>query len=61
MAKKKTEVVEHSPKFQLVKSYYDSGRWKKKAVRNAVTSPKPEWRITAAEYEEITGEAYEQA
>lgn len=58
MAKKKTvevEPVEHSPKFELVKSYYDAGLWKKKAVRNAVMKG---W-ITAAEYEEITGEIYE--
>ena len=58
MAKKKTvevEPVEHSPKFELVKSYYDAGLWKKKAVRNAVSRG---W-ITAAEYEEITGEIYE--
>jgi len=46
---------EHSPKFELVKNYYDSGLWKKKAVRNAVSRG---W-ITAAEYEEITGEIYE--
>lgn len=45
---------EHSEKFELVKEYYDSGRWKKKAVKNAVVK---HW-ITAAEYEEITGEAY---
>ncbi len=56
MAKKKNEeVIEHSPKFELVKSYYDAGLWKKKAVRNAVVKG---W-ITAAEYEEITGEQYE--
>lgn len=58
MAKKKTvevEPVEHSPKFELVKSYYDSGFWKKKAVKNAVAKG---W-ITAEEYEEITGEIYE--
>ncbi|MBQ6403851.1 MAG: XkdX family protein [Oscillospiraceae bacterium] len=57
MAKKKgatpKEVV-HSPKFELVKEYYDAGRWKKKAVRNAVVKA---W-ITAAEYQEITGEEY---
>lgn len=57
--KKAVELVEHSPKFELIKGYYDSGLWKKKAVRNAVTSPKPEWRITADEYKEITGEDYE--
>ncbi len=54
MAKKKTVTVEHSPKFELVKAYYDSGKWSKKAVRNAVVKG---W-ITAAEYEEITGEVY---
>ena len=46
---------EHSEKFELVKSYYDSGLWKKKAVRNAV---KKSW-ITAEEYKEITGEDYD--
>ena len=45
---------EHSPKFELVKNYYESGLWKKKAVRNAVAKG---W-ITAEEYEEITGEVY---
>ena len=45
----------HSEKFELVKGYYDEGRWKKKAVRNAVVKG---W-ITAAEYEEITGEVYD--
>lgn len=48
-------IMEHSAKFELVKNYYNDGLWKKKAVKNAV---KREW-ITAAEYEEITGEAYE--
>lgn len=55
MAKKKTvQEVTHSPKFELVKSYYDSGKWSRKAVRNAVAKS---W-ITAAEYEEIVGEPY---
>ena len=45
---------ERSEKFELVREYYDSGRWKKKAVRNAVSRG---W-ITAEEYAEITGEAY---
>ena len=45
---------EHSPKFEVVKRYYDEGFWKKKAVRNAVAKG---W-ITAEEYEEITGEVY---
>lgn len=51
---------EHSPKFEIIKGYYDSGFWKKKAVKKAVTATKPEWRITAAEYEEITGEPYDE-
>ncbi len=46
---------EHSEKFYIVKNYYDSGMWKKKAVRNAV---KKGW-ITPEECEEITGEPYE--
>lgn len=46
---------EHSEKFALVKSYYESGLWKKKAVKNAV---RKNW-ITAAEYEEIVGEPYD--
>lgn len=54
MAKKRGAVVEHSQRFDLVKGYYDTGAWKKKAVRNAVVK---RW-ITAAEFEEITGEAY---
>lgn len=46
---------EHSKEYEKVKNYYDAGRWGKKAVQNAV---KRHW-ITAEEYEEITGEAYE--
>lgn len=45
---------EHSEKFYIVKNYYDTGMWSKKAVKNAV---KKGW-ITAEEYEEITGEVY---
>ena len=45
---------EHSQKFEMVKGFYDSGLWSKKAVRNAV---KKGW-ITEAEYDEITGEVY---
>ena len=45
---------EHSEKFYDVKGYYDSGMWKKKAVKNAVVKG---W-ITAAEYAEIVGEPY---
>ena len=46
---------DHYEKYELVKGYYDSGEWKKKAVRNAVRRG---W-ITADEYTEITGEVYE--
>lgn len=57
MAKRQTksEPVEHSPKFELVKGYYDAGLWKKKAVKNAVVKG---W-IRVDEYEEIVGEPYE--
>ena len=43
-----------SPKFQKVKNYYDKGLWTVNMVRNAVVK---DW-ITAAEFEEITGEKY---
>ena len=46
---------EHSEKFYVVKENYDSGFWKKRAVRNAVVKG---W-ITAEEYAEIVGEPYE--
>lgn len=46
---------EHSEKFELVKGYFDSGEWKKKAVKNAVRRG---W-ITAEEYAEIVGEPYD--
>lgn len=45
---------EHSEKYYVVKNYYDSGMWKKKAVKNAVVKG---W-ITAEEYAEIVGESY---
>lgn len=44
-----------SKKFELVKKYYDKGLWKIGAVRNAVIKG---W-ITAEEFKEITGEAFE--
>lgn len=47
-------MTEHSEKFYIVKNYYDSGMWNKKAVKNAVRKA---W-ITADEYTEITGEQY---
>jgi len=46
--------MEHSPKFDKVKKYYDEGLWNKEMVRNAVTKG---W-IRADEYEEITGEPF---
>ena len=49
---------EHSPKFERVKGYYDSGRWNKEMVHNAVTHPPTSPWITAAEYQEITGDEY---
>ena len=56
MAKKKVEEVTHSPKFDKVKNYYDKGLWTKKMVHDAVVKG---W-ITPAEFEEITGEPYEE-
>ena len=56
MAKKSTE---HSKNFTKVKNYYDKGLWSKERVYNAVTNPASAPWITAAEYEEITGEKYE--
>ena len=47
--------LEHSPKYEKVKAYYDTGLWSKTKVKNAVVHG---W-ITAAEYEEITGEPYQ--
>ena len=47
----------HSPHFEKVKNYYDLKVWNEARVRNAVVKG---W-ITAAEYEEITGEVYENA
>ena len=45
----------HSKNFNKVKKYYDDGLWSKAKVRAVVGK----W-ITAEEYEEITGEPYEQ-
>ena len=42
--------MEHSPKFEKVKDYYDRGLWNEKMVRNAVGK----W-ITAEEADEILG------
>ena len=46
----------HSEIFKKVKAYYDNGLWDIKRVRNAVIKG----RITADEFEEITGMAYEE-
>ena len=40
--------MEHSPKFELVKRYYETGLWNADRVRNAIGK----W-ITAEEAEEI--------
>ena len=47
-------MANHSKKFNLVRTYYKGGFWKKRQVENAV---KKGW-ITEYEYEEITGESY---
>ena len=49
-----------SKHFDKVKSYYDRGLWNKARVRNAVSNQKSNPWITSEEYEEITGEAYEE-
>ncbi len=46
--------VQHSPKFEDIKDYYDSGFWNAAMVKNAVKKK----RITAEEYTEITGKEY---
>lgn len=46
---------DHSPRFDLVKRYYDRGLWSSERVAKAVGCG---W-ITAAEYEEIVGEPYD--
>lgn len=43
-----------SPKYELVKGYYDSGLWSKERVYNAVGR----W-ITVSEYSGITGETFD--
>lgn len=46
--------MEHSARFEKVKSYYESGLWNDARVKNAVIKS---W-ITAYEYQEITGKEY---
>lgn len=43
-----------SPKYELVKRYYDDGLWSEAQVRNAVVK---EW-ITAKEFKQITGHTF---
>lgn len=40
--------------FETIKRYYDAGVWSAAMVKKAVTKGK----LTATEYEEITGESY---
>ena len=47
--------VQHSPKFEDIKGYHDSGFWNGAMVKNAVKKK----RITAEEYTEITGKEYQ--
>ena len=54
MARKKA--VEHSKNFEKVKGYFDAGRWNEYRVHEAVVKG---W-ITADEYQEITGNPYEE-
>ena len=44
---------EHSPKFERVKMWYDTMRWTKEMVANAVTHPPTSPWITSEEYAEI--------
>lgn len=46
--------MEHSKKYEKVKTYYDRGVWTIDMVRNAVVKG---W-ITEEEFAEITGEEY---
>lgn len=46
---------QHSPFFELAKAKYEAGLWNIKMLRTLVAAGK----ITAEEFEEITGETYE--
>lgn len=48
--------MEHSPKFNTVKAYYDSRRWSRQMVLNAAKNPAGNPWITEAEAAEILGE-----
>lgn len=54
------QMNEHSKMFDKIKQWYTDGMWSKKKVHNAVTNPKSHPYITPEEYEEITGEPYEE-
>ena len=43
-----------SPKYEMIKGFYDQGLWSETKVRNAVIKG---W-ITASEFKEITGKDY---
>ena len=45
----------HSPKFNLVKKYYDAGLWNSAMVWNATMNPKSSPWITEDEAKEILG------
>ena len=45
----------HSKMFDKIKLWYETGKWSKNAVKNAVIKNV----ITTQEYEEIVGEPYE--
>ena len=47
----------HSKNFEKIKNYYDTGLWTKEQVYNVVGKKQG---ITPEEYEEITGEPYEE-
>ena len=49
-----------SKNFEKVKNYYDSGKWSKVMVANAVTHPVASPWITKAEFKEITGLDYDE-
>lgn len=51
--------MEHSKNFAKVKKFFDNGLWSQQRVYNAVSNPASSPWITAEEYQEITGEAYE--
>ena len=51
--------MEHSKNFATEKKFFDNGLWSQQRVYNAVSNPASSPWITAEEYEEITGEAYE--